>query len=359
VRFFTIRGASSISIRCVAKAPSLAQATEVKKAIGVGLVGCGGMGSALATAIAQVPAGRLVGFYDLVRDNREKLARQYDGRVHESLGNLLADETVEAVVVATPPDLHEPQVVTAARAGKHVFVEKPMALGVAGCERMIEAAHRAGVTLMVGQVLRYYEPFQSILRWTREGRFGGPIHAFVRRVGAGSWAGSWRASLQRCGGYLYEMNAHELDFLRCLLGEPAWVCAVRQRVRPVGHEIEDVISLLMRFTSGASAHFDGGLGWGRGKYEFNLCFEKLNLISEAAFDPKALTAWSPEGKPADVALGPYQTESPVLRQMRGWLESLRDSRAVPVPGEEGRETIRLVEAAYHSAATGQQVAIAS
>ncbi len=229
----------------------------------LGLIGCGNMGGALVQSVAESGLGRPCAFYDVQGERSAALAEQYDGRAFDSLEELLADEGLDAVVVATLPSMHEEHAVAAARAGRHVFVEKPMALSVAGCERMIEAARRAGVTLMVGQVLRYIEPWHSILRWNREGRFGRPFHAFMQRIGPGGVfdKGTWRSSAAKCGGYLFEVSAHELDFMRCLMGRPTEVYAVRQKVRETRHDIEDVISLLVRFESGASAHYDAGTAW--------------------------------------------------------------------------------------------------
>jgi len=322
--------------------------------IGVGLIGCGGMGAGLANAVQAATAGKMVAFYDADAEHARAVADQFEGRVCETLEGLLADEGVQAVVIATPPHVHEEQAVASARAGKHVYTEKPMALSVVACDNMIDAAREAGVTLMVGQVLRLYEPFHSILRWSREGRFGRPFHACIQRVSS-AWGGrgSWRQELATVGGMLYEVGAHELDFMRCLLGEPTQVYGVRQKVRAAEHEVEDIISLLARFTSGGSGHYDSGVAWGESKFTFVLCFEEATLVSERAFDAASLRALTPAREPEEIPLEGFQTENAVQRQMRGWLEALLEGRAVPVPGEEGRETVRLAEAAYRSAETGE------
>jgi predicted dehydrogenase len=323
--------------------------------IGVGVIGCGGMGGALAGAVAAAPAGRLVAFYDEVAENRKALAEKHVGRDCGSLDELLGLDDVQAVVVAAPQFAHEELGRAAARAGKQVYVEKPMALSVASCDRMIAEARKAGVTLMVGQVLRYYEPFHSIIRWTREGRFGRPVHACIQRLSAGWMRQTWRMRLDLCGGFLFEVSVHELDFMRCILGEPTEVYAVRQKQRASDHEVEDIISVLARFDSGASGHYDAGTAWGKGKYWFNLCFEKASLVSEGAFDPKMLVALTTDAPPQELKLEGFETENAVHRQMRDWLQCLSEGRPVPTPGEEGRETVRLAEAAYRSADTGKIV----
>ena len=324
--------------------------------IGVGLIGCGNMGAGLARAVQETGVGRMVGFHDPVAENQDKLAGALGGRTC-SIDQMMADDEVGAVMIAAPQFFRQEPTEAAARAGKHVYTEKPMALSTAVCDRMIEACRQGGVSLMVGQVLRYIEPFHSIIRWTREGRFGRPFHACVQRVGQGfGFKQPWRQDLARSGGFLFEVSVHELDFMRCLLGEPRTVYAVRQKVRPAEHCMEDVTSLLARFDSGASGHYDCGTAWGKGKYEMVLCFEEATLVSTTAFSSDALEAVAADGE-TEIALDGYETDPPQVRQLRDWLEAVRDGRPVPTPGEEGRATVRFAEAAYESAESGRLVEV--
>jgi len=321
--------------------------------VNVGLVGCGGMGLGLADAVRDSGRGRMVGFCDEIEERSKQPAQEHGGRAYGSIDEMLGEKDLDAVMIAAPQFFREEPTEAAARAGKHVYVEKPMALSVAGCDRMIHTCREAGVTLMVGQVLRYYEPFRSILRWSREGRFGRPLHACIQRVCQGSFeASSWRCYLSKSGGCLFELGIHELDFMRCLLGRPRRVFALRQKARQAEHELEDTMSMLVQFESGASGHYDSGMAWGKDKYELILCFEEATLVSPSAFDTSALKAVPAAGE-GEIKLDGYETERALTRQMRDWLESLRDGRPVPTSGEEGREAVRLAEAAYRSAQTAE------
>ena len=127
-------------------------------------------------------------------------------------------------MIALPSYLHAPAVLQAANAGVGIFCEKPMALNAADCRRMIAAARDRGVALMVGHVMRYYEPYRSILRWQAEARFGRLFAASIWRFFDGrrmAVKGGWQASRDKSGGYLFEIGIHELDMLRCLMGRPA------------------------------------------------------------------------------------------------------------------------------------------
>ena len=342
------------------------------KEIGVGLIGCGTMGSRLTRAIEELDVGRVVAiwdtmkepmdtFVDNLRPRGEKIADEFQGRACSSLDDMLDDAEVEAIMVATPDFCHEEPVVAAARAGKHVFVEKPMALDTAACDRMIEAARTAGVTLMVGQSMRYREPFCRALRCARDGRFGRPFHFQIRDfIQRPVHEGFWFNTLAGCGGYLYGEVVHEFDFMRCLFGEPESIYCVRQKVRQAAYEVEDTVSLLIRFESGASCCFDGGRAWGEKTYsrtvkkkqEFTLLFEEATLHCPAFYAPETLTAVSADGE-REIALEDPEKGRQFDKELGDWLECLRDGRPVPIPGEDGRAAVRMAELAYRSAETGE------
>jgi len=329
--------------------------------VGLGVLGCGGMGFALAEAARVCGLGRVVSVFDIDKGKKQALTEACGAEAAPSEEALLSEKSIEALIIATPQYAHCEATVHAARAGKHVFVEKPMALGVAECEKMIQAAKEAGVTIMVGHVLRYYEPFRTIIQWAREGRLGRPLHLDLWRVRSG-WDSSpvWRASKKLSGGYLYQIGAHEFDFMRLLAGEPVSVHAVVQKSRPADHEIEDMASVHVAFNSNAAGSYLGGVGFGKCLEEFGFClrFEKATLrSSEGLFNPKGLTihfAGQPEAQNAGIK---ENAESPLIAEIRDWLSSIIEKSPVPIPGEDACKTVALVEAAYRSASSGQTVAI--
>jgi predicted dehydrogenase len=238
-----------------------------------------------------------------------------------------------------------------------------MSTTVAGCRQILSAAEEHGVKLMVGQVLRYYEPYRSILRWRAEGRFGDVFAASVWRMTNGKrWAhaGSetpvtWRASREKSGGYILEVGAHELDMLRCLMGRPQTVYATLQKVLPYTHEMEDHTAIHVHFSNGGAAVYEGGGGSAISRYGFRLYMEGATLASDAAFDPRALHAHDMDGQLLESLRDEFSTEHPVQAELRGWLAALRDEAPIPIPGEEGMATVALAEAAYRSAESGQIV----
>ena len=323
----------------------------------VGLWGCGSMGRSLARALMATGDAELVAACDLEPSAAEQVAEESGAEVVPSAPALLDYADLDGVIIALPPDLHATAVREAAAAGLDIFVEKPMSTTIAGCQEMLEAVQRHGVQLMVGQVLRYYEPYRSIRRWLAEGRFGQLYAASIWRVTDGHQASSthWRASRARSGGYLLEVGVHELDMLRCLLGRPQSVCAVARKVTSQEREWEDYIALQIRFAGGGAATYEGGSGSYVGRYGFRLYFQGATLLSDAAFDRDALRLYGPDGEPIDVPEPGFSSAHPVEAELHDWLAALRGEAPIPIPGEEGMASVALAEAAYRSAASGEVV----
>ncbi|NLF03376.1 MAG: Gfo/Idh/MocA family oxidoreductase [Anaerolineales bacterium] len=327
----------------------------------IALWGCGGMGNSLANALLGTGEARLAAVYDLDPAAAAAAAERYGAQTAPSPEALLAQPGLAGVIIALPGDQHAPATIQTAQAGLGIFVEKPMSVTVAGCQEMLAAARRYGVGLMVGQVVRWYEPYRTILRWQAEGRFGRLFAASIWRVMDGRvWPQDhWRLSHASSGGPLLEVGAHELDMLRCMFGRPDTVHAIAHKSLPTGGEWADFIAVQIRFTDGTTATYESGAGSHAGRYGFRLFFEGATLTSEAAFDRNSLRAFGPGGKPIEIDASEFSDERPVEAELRGWLAALRGDAPMPVPGEEGMATVALAEAAYRSAATGQIVAYQS
>jgi predicted dehydrogenase len=331
--------------------------TYMPELLHIGLWGCGNMGSSLAQGLVATEQAQLAIVYDILPGAASGIAGLYGTYAVGSAQALLAYPRLDGVIIALPPYLHAAAAIQAAEAGLNVFVEKPMALTVSDCQRMVQAAHDRGVELMVGQVLRYYEPYRSILRWRDEGRFG-EIHAasIWRTTPGAKWAGegNWRASRAKSGGFLAEVAVHELDMLRCLLGKPKTVYASELHFMPWSHEMEDYVAVHIRFHAG-DASFEGGGGTYVGRYGFRLYFDGATILSDSAFEPQALQVLDPQGESLQAVHDEFSVDNPVQEELRDWLAAVRGERLVPIPGEEGLANVALVEAAYRSARLHQTV----
>jgi phthalate 4,5-cis-dihydrodiol dehydrogenase len=140
--------------------------------IGLGIVGLGRATALMLLAFQASPHAAVVAGADPRPAAREAFRSTFGGTPYASAEELCADRAVDAVVIATPPELHARQVAVAAAAGKHVLVEKPMAPTLAECDRMIAAAAEAGVHLLVGHTLAYSPAIRAIAHAVAAGQFG-------------------------------------------------------------------------------------------------------------------------------------------------------------------------------------------
>lgn len=236
--------------------------------IRVGIIGVG-WGS-----IVQAPAFRAVPGFELValcsqRPESVKAAGERLGITDVSTDwrSFVARDDLDLISVCTPVRLHLEQALAAIEAGKHVLVEKPVALSAADAERMLASAEAAGVAHAVCFEGRYERDRYAVWKLVEENFLGQPYfaHAFAA---ADYWHPSrglqseWMYRLDEGGGYLMGMSSHDIDFLSLLLGEPQAVCAdvrvnVPRRERPDGTvlavDADDTAVVLMRMSSGALA----------------------------------------------------------------------------------------------------------
>lgn len=225
----------------------------MQEPVQIGVIGAGGMGSSHAKSIQTLQRARVAAVSDSDETRGRKLAEEMGVPWFGDYQQMLRERAIDAVSIASPPFLHKEMALAAAAAGKHIFCEKPMAVNVADCETMIQAAERAGVTLMVGQVLRFLQPFLKVRDLLESGAIGRVISAEVTRIAGGFGAASvpWRERLEQSGGLLLEINAHEIDLLRCLGGDVTSVYAEAGNFLHPAADYPDLAFVLLRFRNGA------------------------------------------------------------------------------------------------------------
>lgn len=170
-------------------------------------------------------------------------------------GDVLADSAIDAVVLATPHSHHASEIVAAAQAGKHVFVEKPFTLTRASAEEAIEACRKAAVTLHVGFNRRYAPSYVEMKRRITAGEIGALRHLEGHFSGPPSYQvepGNWRSNrIESPGGSMTARGCHVLDAMVHLAGLATEVLAVSER-QQLGIDVDDTTSCLLRFAGGAT-----------------------------------------------------------------------------------------------------------
>lgn len=233
-----------------------------------GVIGTGYMGKLEARLAQSVPGCQLVGVTNRTAAAAADLARELGCEHYPTVEALLADPAVNAVVVATANHAHLEPVLAAARAGKHIFLEKPMALTVADCRQMIEAAAAAGVLLMLGHPQRFMDGVRVARRALLAGEIGSPVALRVERyfwVDKRGPSPHWKMQRSLSGGHLFH-HLHELCTARYLLGEYETVYGQMANLahRDDGPEAEDdVVQVAARFRCGVLGTFEFGSAYRR------------------------------------------------------------------------------------------------
>ncbi len=223
------------------------EATPVR----VGVVGLGYWGPNLARNFATIPGCELAWLCDASAEARARIQRSFPAaRATGELEDLLEDAQLDAVVLATPVPTHTELVVAVAEAGKHCFVEKPLATTLADAERGLAAAERAGRVLMVGHLLEYHPAVARLKQLIDEEELGELFYLYGNRLNLGKLRADENA--------LWSLGAHDVSVALHLIGEEPSEC-VAQGASFVRPGIQDVAFCYLRFPSGVVAHLH--LSW--------------------------------------------------------------------------------------------------
>jgi predicted dehydrogenase len=222
-------------------------------------------------------------------------------RRHDRYESLVADPDIDLVDICTPTGQHESMTLAALAAGKHVLVEKPIALTLATADRMVAAARAAGRLLMVGQVLPFFPEFAYLADATRGGRFGRLLSGrFVRVISRPDWS-STIADVAQTGGPAIDLHIHDTHFIRLLCGMPQSVMATG---RTEGPAVVHLNALYQYGPDGPSIVCTSGALAQKGRpfvHGYEVFFERATVIFESSCQP--LTVLTSNGQVQTPALG--------------------------------------------------------
>lgn len=307
-------------------------------------------------ALYEADHSELVAVMSRRKSKAQDFAERHGAKRHyTSAEELLADEEVNAVYVATPPNVHAELTIAAAEAGQHVLCEKPMAMTAAECEQMIQACQQHEVQLMIAYYRRFFPVVAEMKRLVEEGRIGRPlrIRAEVSDLYAPSPDGerAWLIDPAVAGGgFLTDVATHRLDLMVHFLGRVREVAAFTDTLR-FDFEVDDSSALILRFESGA--HASAAFNWSVGASidEFEICGTEGRLLSRN-LGQGALEVF------ADGEHETHELPAPAITHLglvQHFVHSLRTREGNALPGEEGMQATRLTEAAYRSSQEGRVV----
>ena len=274
---------------------------------------------------------------------------------YTTLPRIADDESIDVVYVVTPTALHAQYSIAAAKAGKHVWCEKPMAMNVGECRAIIDACRDHQVSLSIGYRMHHEPNTQTVMQFASEKPYG-PIKR-VRAVAGGRSGGepSWRMDPKMGGGALYDMGVYSVNALRYATGEePVRVIKARQWAdRPeLFKEVDESTEFELEFPSGA-------IGYGKASRYDNENVLRVEA-ERGSYQLEPMQAYDGvQGETSDGRKLDRTVEDQQAQQMDDDALAILEGRPPMVPGEEGLRDVAIILAIIESAKTGAPVAFQS
>jgi predicted dehydrogenase len=341
-----------------------------------GVIGCGGIADRRTIPEGILPSQKcnLAAVMDSDPNKAAAVAQKYGVARHTTLvEEILALPEIQAVYIATPNHLHKEQVIAAARAGKHVLVEKPIALNLADAEEMIAVCRENGVRLMVGYMMRFHAHHQKLKAMIDAGDLGQVVFG---RTQLTCWyppiAGAWRQTPELGGGGAWmDLGSHCLDLLEMWLGPVSRIAAFSKTLTHA-YPVDDSTTVLCEFISGAQgvveANFNVPDEAGQNSLEIRGTHGVVvadHTIGQGAgghmtaflYDQSGYDAAQERSTPTGAQairvepLNPYQAEVEYL------VDCIKQDREPVMNGELALHNLALILAAYEAAGSGTIVSI--
>ena len=326
------------------------------KTVRVGVIGAGYWGPNIVRNLLDAPGAEAAAVADLSPERLDAIRKRFPSvRVTTDYRELIDDPTIDAICVVTPVGTHRKLAEEAFAAGKHVFVEKPLAHTVSDAEAIVRASDRAGKTLMVGHTFVYNPAVVAVKEILESDGIGRVHYIDSQRVNLGLH--------QFDTNVLWDLGPHDVSItLYWLDEEPAWIQATGACfVQP---EIEDVVFLMIGFPSGAIAH--AHLSWlapsklrtmtviGSGKmivYDDVQTVEKVKLYDQGV-DKLSGEELRRSYRAGDIHSPRVDVTEALQLEMRHFIECIRDGKKPRSDGEAGLRVVRVLEAGMRSLRSG-------
>ncbi|MCC9603964.1 Gfo/Idh/MocA family oxidoreductase [Stieleria sp. JC731] len=344
--------------------------------IGIGIVGCGMIANFHARAIKDAEGAHLVGATARRAEQVEKFKAEHGCQGYATLEEMLADDSIGAVSICTPSGLHMDPAIAAAKAGKHVIVEKPLEITTERCDAIIKACQENGVRLTVTFQSRFHESSRLMKKAVEEGRFGKITmgDAYVKwyrsqeYYDSGAWRGTWELD---GGGALMNQAIHSVDLLLWLMGPVEQISAMAATMTHERIEVEDVAVATLKFKNGAlgvieatTTSFPGALkrieisgseGSAILEEEDIKFWQFANETDEDERIRKEMMGKTETGGgAADPAAIGHHGHTMLFEEA---ISAINENRPSILDGEEGRRSVEVICGIYESAKTGKIVTL--
>lgn len=343
-----------------------------------GIVGCGVIGKLHAQQLKLIEDAQIVAFADVIGERAEKFAQEFGGTAFDSYAAMLQDPQVECVSVCTPSGMHADMAIAAARAGKHVIVEKPMDINLQQADRMIRECREAGVELSCIFQHRFDYATLRVKKLLEQGKLGrivlvnGIVHWYRsdQYYASGDWRGTWALD---GGGVLMNQAIHTVDLVRHFGGPVEEIYAhTRNRLHP-RIEVEDTAAATFTFANGAIGTFTATTCAYPGLStrveiigEYGSCIiENNKLVYEHCKTDDDIGTHGLDFAQSNRVKEADEMESAGIRhrvygnahyhQFVDFIQAIQSGRRPAVTGEEGRHALEIVLGIYESAKAGRAI----
>ncbi len=342
--------------------------------IGFAIVGTGMISRFHARAIEDVRGAKLVACCDMAAERAQQFADEVGCAPYADMKEMLADPAIDAVTIATPSGAHMEPAVQAAKAGKHVIVEKPLEITLKRCDKIIDACEQAGVKLGTIFPSRFHDSSVQMRKAIDQGRFGRLTlgDAYVKwfrtqeYYDSGAWRGTWKLD---GGGALMNQAVHTVDLLSWLMGPVEEIQAQTATLAHKRIEVEDVATATLKFKSGALGVIEATTAAYPGYLKR---IELHGSHGTAVLEEEDLKAWDfAKKKPADAAIHKAMKKSKSTGggaadpsaighhghtlQFKDFVKAIKNDGTPAVDGHEGRKPVEIILAIYKAAQTGKLV----
>lgn len=340
---------------------------------GWAIIGCGMIAKFHAKAIAELKGSKLVACHSRSIDKANEFAAAFGGTGYDDLRKMLANPAVDVVTICTPSGAHLEPGLEAAKAGKHVLVEKPLEITTARCDKLIEACSKAGVQLGTIFPSRFHKSAQLMKSAADQGRFGtvALAAAYVKwfrtqaYYDSGKWRGTWELD---GGGALMNQAIHSVDLLLWLMGPVKSVSAMTALRAHERIEVEDAATAILEFESGALGTIEATTAAYPGTLKR---IEIAGSLGSATLEEEAIKQWSfskaiksdtkileqmtsnvTGGGAADPAAIGHKAHRDLFAN---FLQGIKKGSPCSIDGQEGRKSVELITSIYKAAKRGTRL----
>jgi predicted dehydrogenase len=350
---------------------------SIQHPVRFGIVGCGMISEFQAEALRQLPGARVAAFCDSVEAAAKARASKFGGEVFTDFEALARSPGIDAISICTPSGAHLEPALAAARAGKHVMVEKPIEVTPERADQIISTCRECGVKLGAIFPRRFMDSSRTLKAAVDAGRFGtivlGDVYIKWYRTQEYYQKGGWRGTYRwDGGGALMNQGIHGIDLLQWILGGVESVSAFAATRAHTGIEVEDVAVAAVRFRSGALGAVEGTTGaWPGTKIRLEISgsegsavMEDETILSwrfrgEGPEDDEIRRRYGPrEGLSGGGAADPRAIDCEGhRRQFEDFVAAIQEDRPPRVDGSEARAAVAIITSIYRSAGEGRAVRI--